>query len=190
MRYLIDAETVARHADPLAVVECLTDRITDPKWSRQRACYGCHNWDTRWGLGNLPFRPGAGATAIESCSRCWYAMLDQAESESPTAEQHASTELRHHWLTLMGAKRLPSKRKSSRQSRSWIPEEGKAGKRDQKASSFARRKPAPATHPCPGCRVEYPVERFWLLGKLEQEAVQMLQVRCPDCGTGRWEWHG
>lgn len=74
--YVIQHSSLQDHPNPLAVIEHLVDKITDPRWRRDALCHGCESWSAKGdGLSKYPHRPGAWDTAHVSCSGCWYSYL-------------------------------------------------------------------------------------------------------------------
>lgn len=98
-RYTIDYETVGRQSDPWPAMDELISRVSDPRWSRERACWGCNNWKPVDVYAHLPFRPGVGRAAVDTCTSCHYAKLDQVSIDPDMAEDTllAMAALREGW---------------------------------------------------------------------------------------------
>lgn len=160
-RYTIDYETVGRVQDPWPVVDELISRVTDPRWSRARACWGCNNWTAVDGLAHLPFRPGAGSSAIQSCTSCHYAKLDEVSINPDVATDtlDAMKALRESWRAALSPRRPKMNRPRTLTLGSVQHQQGFTGKRSDRmkgthdtVSSF-RHKPNDINEriDCPWC---------------------------------------
>lgn len=177
-RYTIDYETVGRLQDPWPAVDELVSRVSDPRWSRTRACWGCHNWKPVDGYAHLPFRPGVGRAAVETCSSCHYAKLDEVTiaPELATDTLDAMGALREGWWSMKAAlsgKKTISKGKRPRTlTLDSTMDEGYKGKRYERP---VERNPAFTYKPnnpdervdCPSCHEKNGarVERYTRIGK-------------------------
>lgn len=79
-RYVIDAEAVARTADPLGLTLNLVAAITTPGWSQELECQGCLDWDS----GRRKKRPRPpvvykSADPTASCHGCAWSFLDRQD---------------------------------------------------------------------------------------------------------------
>lgn len=197
-RYTIDYETVGRSAvDPWPAIDELVARVSDPRWSRARACFGCMNWKTADGLTNLPFRPGAGSRAVESCSSCHYAKLDQVVLDPEMAEDTllAMAALREGWhavkASLSGKKRKPKANRPRTLTLETTMQEGYKGKRHERPMD---RQPAFTHKPnnpneridCPWCEAKNgaQVERYTRI-KPKEPDVRFVAITCLVGTCGR-----
>lgn len=198
-RYTVDHETVGRmKGDFWEVATDLIRLANDPRWSRERACWGCNNWKAVDGLAHLPFRPGAGSAAVESCTNCHYAKLDAVGIDPDMAEQtlDAMNALRDIWRGVQGIKKTKAKRYTRVLAYDSVAsQQGYTGKRSERppeVSSF-RSPPNDPTEriDCPWCHEKNGarVERYTRIkphkpGEEKQPDVRFIAIHCllTPCG--------
>lgn len=194
VRFVWDYERLADHPKALEILENWAELIArKPNWSRERACWGCEHWQSKDGLSNLPFRPGAGPTAVETCTHCHYAMLDEVDNpgipgmnkEQILATLEAMQTLRTTWQTTLMPKR------KGRQSKRYVravrydtveeEQQGYAGLRTQRepgTSAFRPRvRDTREVADCGNCGKVVTLQRYWSTGPgpATQSARQMIE---------------
>lgn len=78
-RYTIDHEAISNHADMVLIVEDLVAATSDPRWTQERACRPCLDWDAGKRV-NAP-RPPRAEDPKSSCSGCTWSYLDGVDTE-------------------------------------------------------------------------------------------------------------
>lgn len=189
-RYAIDYETIGRMKGNIwPAVDELVTRVNDPSWSRSRACWGCHNWTAVDGLAHLPFRPGAGSGAVQTCSSCHYAKLDEVAIDADLAIDtlDAMKAFREGWRAI-----LSPKKPKLRLARTLCYHQGFTGKRtdrpDEQPAFTYRGKPNDVNErtDCPWCGQKdgARVERYTRI-KPKEDPVRFVAIACMVGTCGR-----
>lgn len=91
--YALDIESIARQSlnSQLNTVLLLVDEVANPRFDRDRLCYGCDSWKSEGKRQALPRRPGAWCAA-NNCVGCAYGQLDQVRHRTPMEQAELAAE--------------------------------------------------------------------------------------------------